>query len=232
VFDRQELREAVEIGARAYGLIRWLGRSVDRGTLPFNHAHEYASEAAAAEDWLVRYYGMFPGRFRPRATSGPGLARFARYFATYLTTSFELVAEPGLEVRPACGPCFCCTYLAPASHLRTRRVTSADKKRAAELKLDYLQQQALDRDLALPGSALEAIATAPETSEQVALLGYTVELLARCAGRSSGPAALALWRQFAWTRAGSPKHDFELSAELILEAEEQVGRAIAAAAEK
>ena len=40
----------------------------------------------------------------------------------------------------------------------------------------------------------------------------------RLEGMSEGPATLALWRTFAWTKEGSPKKDFQLSADLIMEA--------------
>ena len=81
------------------------------------------------------------------------------------------------------------------------------------------------RRLFVPESSLEALATDADTTDQVALLAYSTELLRRCAGQSSGPASLVLWRQFAWSPAGSPKPGFELRTEAILQAETQIARA-------
>jgi hypothetical protein len=44
-------------------------------------------------------------------------------------------------------------------------------------------------------------------------------LLSRIKGISAGPAVLALWRGFAWTKQGSPKNDFKLSTEMIIDSE-------------
>jgi hypothetical protein len=231
MFDRAQLEEAVEIGNRAYRLIRWVGDAIERGFITFTSAHEYASDAEAAAAWIAEHYHNIPPDSRPPAKSGVVLARFANYFASYLNTSFELLAGPGVELRSRCEcRCWCCTYLAAAPHLRTRRVTTSDKKRAFKLKLDHLRQLALDRSLSVSESALEGLAIGPKTSEQVALLAYGTELLARCSGRPSSPAALALWRQFAWSRAGSPKRGFVLRGDAILKAEAEIVRALETAA--
>jgi hypothetical protein len=56
-------------------------------------------------------------------------------------------------------------------------------------------------------------------SRDAALVTYGAQLLRRCEGYTTGPAVLALWRQFAWTPGGSPRRGFELRAEDILAAE-------------
>jgi len=227
MFNRAQLEEVVDISARAYRLLRWVGDAIERGFITFTRAHEYASDADAAAAWIAEHYHNFPAQCRPPAKEGAAFDRFANYFASYLTTSFDLVADPGSQLRSACGcRCWCCTYLAAAPHLKARRVASSDKKRAFKLKLDYLQQLALDRNLSVPESTPLAIATDAETSEQVALLAYTAELMARCAGRRSNPASLALWRQFAWLPTGSRKPGFELRVQSILEADAQITHAL------
>ena len=220
MLDRGEIEEAVEIQNRAYGLIRWVGDAIERGFITFTSAHEYASDAEAAAAWVAEHYQNVPHHCRPPAKSGPSLERFASYFASYLNTSFELVAEPGLETRSRCGcRCWCCTYLAAAPHLRTRKITHRDKKRASRLKNAHLRQLALDHNILAPDAAIRSIVESDESSEHVALFTYAKELLARCSGRESSPASLALWRQFAWAKEGSPKPDFVLTSDLILEAE-------------
>ncbi|HRQ88622.1 MAG TPA: hypothetical protein PLA50_07480 [Bacteroidia bacterium] len=44
-------------------------------------------------------------------------------------------------------------------------------------------------------------------------------MLDRIKGFSDGPAVLALWRDFAWTRNGAPDRKFKLNAKLVLESE-------------
>jgi len=230
MLNRGQLEEAIDISARAYRLIRWIGEAIERDFLTFTSAHEYASDAEAAAAWITEHYQNLPPASRPPAKEGAPLDRFANYFVSFLTTSFEIVAAHGVEVRSYCGcRCWCCTYLAAAPHLKMRSLTPRDKKRAAKLKVAYLQQLALDLHLSVPEAALGALANAKETSGQVALLAYATELLGRCAGRSSGPASLVLWRQFAWSPAGSPKPAFELRTEPILQAEAAIARALHAA---
>ncbi len=230
MLNRVQLEEAIDIAARAYRLIRWVGEAIERGFLTFTSAHDYASDAEAAAAWITEHYQNLPPASRPSVKEGASVDRFANYFVTFLTTSFDIVAAPGVEVRSSCGcRCWCCTYLAAAPHLKTRRLTPRDKKRAAKLKVGYLEQLALDLHLSVPESTLEALANAEETSGQVALLAYTTELLGRCAGRTSGPASLVLWRQFAWSPAGSPKPGFELRTDTILQAEADIAHALQAA---
>ncbi len=50
------------------------------------------------------------------------------------------------------------------------------------------------------------------------------ELTQRLEGYVTGPAVLALWRMFAWTREGSPKKGFTLRAEDVLAAEDELRR--------
>jgi hypothetical protein len=231
MFNRLELEEAVEIGNRAYRLIRWVGDAVQQGFITFTRAHVYASDAEAAAAWIAEHYHNLPADARPPVASGRAFDRFANYFASYLNTSFELIERPGLQLRSShlgC-MCSCCSYLAAAPHLKTRRVSASDKMRASRLKLDYLRQRALDLNLSIPDLALEKLATSDATSAQVALLAYSTELLARCAGRRSGAASLALWRQFAWSRSGSPKPDFVLRADSIFAAEAEIAQALKAA---
>jgi hypothetical protein len=70
----------------------------------------------------------------------------------------------------------------------------------------------------------------PAVCRDAALATYGVELLRRCRGQAPGPSVLALWRQFAWKRSGSPIRDFELDATAILDAECRLRAALAEAA--
>ena len=41
-----------------------------------------------------------------------------------------------------------------------------------------------------------------------------------------GPAVLVLWRGFAWTKEGSPKKGFKLTAEMIIDSEKRLSKII------
>ncbi len=231
MFDTAQLGEAIEIQNRAYKLIRWVDDAIERGFITFTSAHAYATDSEAASAWIAEHYHNLPPESRPPSQSGSAMEKFGNYFASYLNTSFELVAEPGFQLRSDCGcSCWCCPYLAAAPHLKTRRVTSSDKKRASKLKRDHLRQLALDSNLQVDETGIEKITDGDETSEDCALFAYAGELIARCSGRPSSPASLALWRQFAWSRAGSPKRGFILRADAILEAEARLVDELARAA--
>jgi hypothetical protein len=71
-----------------------------------------------------------------------------------------------------------------------------------------------------------ALLAKPEVVEAAALVAYGIELVRRMDDAGCGPAALALWRAFAWTPQGSPKHGFELTPQLILDAETSLVHAL------
>jgi hypothetical protein len=58
------------------------------------------------------------------------------------------------------------------------------------------------------------------------MTAYAAALLRRLEGSTDGPEVLALWRRFAWTRSGSPRKDFVLTADAVLQAEADVDAAI------
>jgi len=78
---------------------------------------------------------------------------------------------------------------------------------------------ALEKGMSITEKEALRLAGEGATSEDVALATYGSQLLARVEGRSSGPAVLALWREFAWNKSGSPKKHFKLEAEAIMDAE-------------
>lgn len=97
------------------------------------------------------------------------------------------------------------------------------------MKYKCLAQIAFDHRLTVSATSIDAIADSADISDAAALAAYGVELVARCAGQPSNVATLALWRQFAWEKAGSPKKDFVLRSEALLEAEERLVNALRAA---
>jgi hypothetical protein len=73
---------------------------------------------------------------------------------------------------------------------------------------------------------VELIASDPNIREELALCAYGADLLQRKKGIAVGPAALVLWRNFAWLPSGSPKKKFELTTDLILDAEKAISERV------
>lgn len=218
VLDEQAIRRAVEIHARSYNLLRWLESAIDRGFIAFDAAHHYTTFPEAARAWLDEHYLNVPENARPRRED---LAEFSAFFGTYLESSFHLVEAPGQRRYSPNAHCFCplCSWLVDIPRLQPKKLTRSDKKRAREPQRDYLERAALETDVELSDSAVDAMLDAPELRGPLPLAAYGEDLLRRMRGQSHGAATLALWRQLAWLPAGSPRKDFQLCAEDILQAD-------------
>ncbi len=141
-----------------------------------------------------------------------------------------MVDDPESQLRRKGGcDCFCCLYFKPGSHLKPKKLKPEDKRRAAKLKRDYLEQLGLDTGVRVPDVRLEKLLNDTAISRDAAMGAYAVQLLRRCAGLSTTPAVLALWREIAWTRTNAPDRNFKLSAELVLAAEARLLKLLTAA---
>jgi hypothetical protein len=230
VLEVDQLADAVDIQSRSYRLLLWVGEGIERGFLPFGRAHDYTGHAAVAAEWLATNFLNLPVDCRPPERSGPDLDRFARFFASYLRTSFELQRDPPARLVSLCG-CYCswCADLVAASHLKTRKLTAADKRRAQKLKRDYADAVAREQGLTVNRERLERLLADQSTARSLALATYGRDLIFRYQGQGlSGPATLALWREFAWSRSGSPIPKFKLRAKDIVDAEKAVVTALRA----
>lgn len=224
MLNKDELTIAIELQRRSYNLLLWVGTAISKGVILFDRAHDYMDEAEAAEAWIAGHYQNLPPECRPKREL---LKPFSRFFATYLTTSFELIKRPGQQLTSECG-CYCqlCSYLVAAPHLKTKKLLPRDKERARKTKLAALQQLSMELNAHLDRQQLEKIANAKSSAADVALFAYGQQLIERTQGRSPGPAVLALWREIAWTTT-APRKDFVLDAEDILRAEHSLANVIA-----
>lgn len=223
MLNRDEIFQAVDLHQRSYSLLQWLTGAISRGFISFDRAHEYMDEAEAAEDWIKSHYLNLPPECRPEPDQ---LTVFARFFATYLTTSFELLKESGFQLTSSDG-CYCCVcaHLVGASHLRTKKIHRRDKVRARDIKITTLKLLSHEHHAPLDQQHAEKIVDSKDTAKDVALMVYGQQLVARARGRSEGPAVLVLWREIAWD-VTHPKKDFKLEAEDILRAEQSLVAAI------
>ena len=88
----------------------------------------------------------------------------------------------------------------------------------------------MDQSVQLLDLDIQKITEDPVLREALALCAYGADLFHRMQGGTVGPAALVLWRSFAWLPSGSPKKKFVLSADLILRARDAINQRILAAA--
>lgn len=219
--SQDEIARAVDLQTRSHALLTWVGSAVEQGFISFDAAHAYASATDSAEAWIRRHYQDIPERARPAMAD---LGDFCGLFCAYLENSFELLRKPGKRLYSPQAHCFCpmCSWLVDVPHLKTRTPSAADKKRALKMMREVPKRLAIAHGLALDDAAAAAIAADPALRESLALWAYAGDLMQRMKGVAIGPAALVLWRQFAWLPAGSPKKDFTLSAELFMEAEQRL----------
>jgi hypothetical protein len=216
--DPQQLDLAVELQAKSYALLKWVGQAVSSDLLSFRTAHEYTSLPLAAKDWIEKHYMNIPVAAR---VDEKHLSAFANFFSTYLENSFDLIASPGRIKFSPDAHCFCpmCSWMVDAPHLKTKSLTTADKRRAVRMQVKAMMQLGIDAGAPLDELRAEVFVSLPETGESSALHAYGHDLIQRLDAVANGPAVLALWRRFAWSASGSPKPRFRLTSRMILDAE-------------
>jgi hypothetical protein len=204
--------------------MRWLADQIDRGLMPFDQMHHTMSVEEAATVWILHHHALLPRDLRPPPEDA---AAFANLFASYLVTSFDLLATPPTRSVTRCGcPCIFCTTLVSLSHLQPKKVTPIDKTRATRLEAQFVEARTATLGRAPSRDAIARIVADDALREARAMTAYAAALLRRLEGSTDGPEVLALWRRFAWTRSGSPKKDFVLTADAVLQAEADVDAAI------
>jgi len=216
LLDQKKLGIAVDMQAKSYALLKWVGQGVSSGLLSFGTAHEYSTMPQAAADWIDIHYLNIPHGAR---VDRQDVQVFANFFSTYLENSFNLIADPGKIKFSPDAHCFCpmCSWMIDAPNLKTKSLSTADKKRAWKMQVYSILQLGIDCGAKLDESRAETIVA--ENGEATALLAYGHDLIQRLNATANGPAVLALWRRFAWNSSGSPKPKFRLSTKMILDAE-------------
>lgn len=220
MLDSNHLEKAIAIQNRCFNLLQWLGKAIREGFIPVTKAHDVADAGHAAKAWVEKHLHNLPPACRPETDE---IEIFANFFGTYLETSFDVIAKPGERYINECG-CFCpmCSRLANPQHLKAKSVTREEKNRAAKLRLRRMEM--LAREENLPSFELRIRESLHHDSVQVqaSLSAYGSALMDRLNGISHGPSILALWRDFAWTKAGAPNRSFKLKATVILDAEQNL----------
>lgn len=184
---------------------------------PTPAAHDAMGTGAVARIWIEQNLSRLPTEAVPWPDEVEPLANM---FASYLTTSFDVVDDPRYQLESSNG-CFCelCAHLVQAPHLMPKRVTGGDKAHAQRLKVAALAELASDGGRALGrAEALELLARS-HISRSAAFVAYAKQLVCRQSGDPGDPAVLALWRELAWSN-GAPKRGFVLEVDAVVAAQQ------------
>jgi hypothetical protein len=214
---------AIHIQSHSYQLLKWVADAVCKGFIPAEHAHQFANVCDAAYAWMEEHFFNLPTELRPDRQH---LREFANFFATYVTSSFDIVVQPGTRLVSRCG-CYCplCSRLVNAPHLRTKRLSRRDKERANTLMANRLDMLAREEVISCQHD-LADLARSEEFRRAAAFSAYGYWLIRRLEGDTDGKSVLALWREIAWSRAGSPVKNFKLQYQDFVEAEETLINAL------
>lgn len=227
MLDPARLAFAIDIQQRSYRLLRWVGEAMDAGRISPNVASVHADGPVAAVDWVRRNHHLLPGDVQVAPQDVDALGTF---FWTYVVTSFDVTVDPGTRGEGAANRCTCdlCVRLVAAGHLRTKKVRTADKRRATDLMVERAAALAAEDDLDVDEATVRTWLEDADRRRSMAFSAYGASLVDRVRGATDGPSTLALWREIAWNRQGSPIKEFRLARADFLEAERHLLRVIRA----
>jgi hypothetical protein len=216
MLNQPEMRRLVDLQHRSYLLLKWMAKAVSEGIVNFDTAHNYATLPEAAEGWIRGHYLNIPDNARPPREALPA---FCALFSTYLTNSFDLISNPGKQFSSPNAQCFSPKWLVDAPNLKTKKLSSTDKRLAQKMRINAIMNLAAQHGLGVGKDTIEGFLGDRQTVEDASLAAYGYDLLQRKKGIANGSAVLVLWRGFAWNESGSPKQGFRLKAKMIIDAE-------------
>jgi hypothetical protein len=225
MLNAERLLLAIKTHSKSYDLLRWIATAIDKGKLSVERAERHSDTPDAAFDWLERNKYFIPPKFLPDRAH---FREFANFFWTYVTTSFDVIADPGTRLQPGDCGCTCpsCARITNAPHLQPKKLAKADKRRADELLVGRLAALAEEEGLSVAPERFVNILADLTTRRIAAFSTYGQWLINRLSGETDGPAILALWREMAWTRAGSPIQGISLQLEDFQRAEKTLIQAL------
>jgi len=219
MFEYENLSRIIELQQKSYALLKWVNDGLKRNVLSFKYMHEAMDTSNAAKEWIGRHLNNIPLDIRPEKEN---LSEFSHLFASYLTTSFELIDKPRKHLASSC-ECYCtmCSYLVSSSHLKTKKITDKTRKSAYKLKKLYLNSLASENELALIDREITELLICKGISKSISLATYANELIRRSKYASQGEGILLLWREIAWNN-GKPNIKYRLNVQSILDAQRDI----------
>ena len=226
IFDLSALSRAIEAKDRSYAFLMLLSDGRFRLTGGYAHGALHEDELTDVERFkiiVLSHYFDLPKHSRPATTNDQDVEAFCCFFVSYLFSSFDYEEKPQkrlVQQHPK-STCWCdvCTRLINAPALKAKKVSKRDKRHADWIQKQVLEEIALSEGITLSEKHVTELSEVASLVEPLALVAYGTQLIQRCIGEHSDPSSLVLWRRFAWNQSGSPKKNFVLTVEEILEAE-------------
>jgi hypothetical protein len=224
LFKAEQLARAIDHKDRSYEFLKLFSEDKFRLRGKLTHIPLQETELSNFEKFktmVLAHYLYLPENSRPATTDDRDVNEFCNFFLSYLFSSFEYVSNPKPRLITETG-CYCdlCARLTSAPYLKLKKVKNRDKRKADIIQREVVRELASSAGLSLADEQEEELLRDESLTESLALVSYGLELIRRCKGERSDPSSLVLWRRFAWNKSGSPKKDFTLQAEMILDAEE------------
>jgi hypothetical protein len=218
MFDKVELIKALKTKELTYSLIMWLNTAIKRDIISPPKAIANSLSFWAAKEWIVEHFYNLPIEGRPDSLDSKEIDPFCYLFISYFTSSFNIEKEPGQRYVPHSrgGGKGC---YAENPHIRTKKISTRDKSKACEFKLNYIKGLASELGKQKTDEYIENLIVNPDFKVKIAITTYVMLLINRMKGFDAGSANLVLWREFAWNSNGSPKKGFKLEADEILQDE-------------
>ena len=149
IFDYKLLSKAITTRDTSYKLLMWISEAIDKGLIQPSRVAHHAGGPDAAYGWLRANYFNIPDDYRPQESD---IKEFAAFFSTFLTSSFDVVENPGTTGEgptPTSCRCEVCMRIVNAPHLRTKKLYAKDKRRAESLMRECLEKFAKENSLHL-----------------------------------------------------------------------------------
>jgi hypothetical protein len=182
MLNAERLLLAIKTHSKSYDLLRWIATAIDKGKLSVERAERHSDTPDAAFDWLERNKYFIPPKFLPDRAH---FREFANFFWTYVTTSFDVIADPGTRLQPGDCGCTCpsCARITNAPHLQPKKLAKADKRRADELLVGRLAALAEEEGLSVAPERFVNILADLTTRRIAAFSTYGQWLINRLLGR-------------------------------------------------
>jgi len=220
MITEQELDRALRIKDLTYNLLMWLNSEIYKKIISPEKAIEYTASFYTAKNWIVEHYNNLPIDSRPDSIDLKDVEPFTYMFLSVFNSSFVIETEPGQRYVPHLLRTNAVYVDKP--HIRTKKLSTKDKLNARKLKIKYLQDLIIEKEIQFDSIYIENLVDDLVLKEKIALTTYGYQLIERLKGFNQGLEVLALWREFAWNSKGSPKKKFRLDSNLIIENEKMI----------
>jgi len=195
MFNIESVSRAVEIQKLGYKFLMYITEKIDNNKYTFSKIHESENSKDVFLEWINNYYDYLPKRILPEKNE---IQEFSNYFVSYLSTSFELTAEPERQNNVISCNCDICLKMVSLSHLKSLSPNNWDRELADEKRVEILKELGLYLEINLSDDIYQTIADNQNYIRDTAYLAYAKSLFQRIESSIGGRYILALWRQFAW----------------------------------